>query len=172
MSPKINWLSLKNDYIYGPGGSVLAFLKENNIKYSGYTSRIVKGWKKERDNYLKELETITRSKTIDEVSETETQIRTRQAVAAKKLQDMGMEVLDKLEPGTVQEARKMVVDGLREEREAIGLNKKGQTTVNVANFPIMQTRYAQELENMDYDQLMKVLGRLKELENSYITTIS
>lgn len=170
MSSSINWLSLKNDYIYGPGGSVLAFLKEKNIKYSGYTSRIVKGWKKDRDNYLKEVETVTRIKTVEKISESETQIRARQAVAAKKLQDMGMEVLDKLEPDTVQEARKMVVDGLREEREAIGLNKKGQTTVNIANFPTMQTRFGKALEDMTYKELTKVLTRLNELEELSSTT--
>jgi len=172
---QIDWRKLKQDYVRGTINSVTSFLKNEGIKMSGYVSRKTKGWKKEQDLFLKRLEEVTQDKVLEKVSESESEVRARQAKYARFLQEQGIKALEKidengnliLKPQTPEEARRFVADGLVQEREALGINKS-QTAIGV-NFdiktlPIMSTHYGKALLGMNYDQLIGVLLRLKELD--------
>lgn len=80
---------------------------------------------------------------------------------AKKLQEKGIKGLKKYSPKNIDEARRMVVDGLREEREAIGINKNNKTThLNMQDNPMWQTRFGQALLEMNSEQLCEVVKTL------------
>lgn len=167
MMKKINWIQLKHDYVFDSNESVSDFLKQQGFKLNGYTSRKTFGWSDERKTFQDRLDKEIASKTIDKVSDTESEIRARQVRLAKKLQTKALEALEKFSPTSAEEARRMLVDGLKEEREATGINKNNQTVgTNIFDNPIMKTRYAEPLKKMNYDQLIRVLQRLKELDNT------
>ncbi|QQS38806.1 hypothetical protein IPM62_05500 [Candidatus Woesebacteria bacterium] len=55
---KIDWISLKNKYIYGEIESVRKFLSKNGIAPNGNSGRHTKRWRAERNSYQADLEKI------------------------------------------------------------------------------------------------------------------
>lgn len=171
MDTPIDWDKLKNDYKYGEVESVNAFLDNAGIKINGNVSRITTGWRAERDEYQKQLEQTTQTKTVELVSNSEAEVRARQAKIARYLQTRGLKAMEEHNIENITQASRLVEVGLKEEREALNINDQ-RPVINTSitsmailmNMPIMKTRYGKALLQMNMEELESVRQRLVELK--------
>ena len=165
---KYDWTKLKNEYIRGDVISAVDFLSKKNIPLTGTTRTNIVGWSKEREEYQKELEEKTNEETIVKVAETTADIRARQARTAKMLQFKGVKYISDKDkaPENIDQARRLVVEGLREEREALDLNRRELPQVGSINIAVLNTRYGEMLKGLNYGQLADILRRLDEESKS------
>ena len=99
---KYDWLQLKSQYLQGDWLSVSAFLEAQRLPNNSYMRTRTKGWRQERYEHQQRLVKQSLSLT--------------QAVQLK-----GLTQLLKLKVRTVSQAKKLIIDGLKLEREAYGL---------------------------------------------------
>lgn len=160
---KYNWKKLRGEYVRGDIETVREFLKEKKIPYTGNTAQKVVGWPSEREAYQRDLQDKISDKTIESVSETEAQVRSRQAKFARMLQLKAVRALQDQVPENAMESLRMLDTGLSQERQALDLNKPSIVAGNL-NVAILNTRYGKALQQMTYEELRKVLDRLAELD--------
>lgn len=113
-----DWQILKNQFILGSWISIVAFFKDQGIKNNSRSRTSARGWIKERRHYIEKINLQAQQRFIED----ETSIRVRHQKAALELQLKGLKELEKQPIRSVDDARKLIVDGMREEREALGLN--------------------------------------------------
>lgn len=173
----LDWDKLKNDYKYGEIESVNGFLESVDIKINGNVSRITTGWRAERDEYRKLLEQQTQDKMIELNSDNEIELRKRQAKVARHLQTRGLRAMEshKAEEVTESQAVRLVEVGLKEEREAVGINNHPTVINNTVNsmavlmqLPVMKTHWGKALLLMTEEERLAVLGRLYELKKARV----
>jgi len=164
---RTNWSELRKKYLYSGARSVNAFLEAESIKINGFVTRKTKGWREEKELYEADLEKAIREKLIASLSDTEADVRKRQASIAKHLQEMALKALETCKPKDFAEALRCMQIGLKEEREALGLNNVQPQAVFVEP-PFMKTRYAQKLKNMDNEELLGVMKELVEEKKEVI----
>jgi len=165
MTDKTNWYVLRKKYVFGDIRSVNAFLETQGIKINGFVTRRTKGWRGEKEKFEQELENATREKLIASLSDTEADVRKRQASIAKFMQEVALRVLDKYEPQSFAEALRTLQIGLKEEREALGLNNYQKPTNNIQP-AFMFTRYAKRLQSMNIQEIVQEL--IKEHKDSVL----
>lgn len=165
---KYDWTKLKNEYIRGNTISAKDFLKENNVLITGSSYAKINGWQEEREQFQKELQEKTNEEVITKVAETTADIRARQAKTAKMLQFKGVKYISDKDksPKNIDQARRLVVEGLREEREALDLNRRELPQVGSVNIAVFNTRYGEMLKGLNYGQLADILRRLDEKSKS------
>ena len=160
-----DWEKIKGEFKRGNIGTVQEFLRFKNIKFSGYIGKITTGWIQEREEYKKKLEQVKDQKAIESEAETEAQVRARQAKIARSIVARGLKALAETdEQGkplhkieNVDQARRLIVDGLKEERSALDLDKKIMPTGNI-NIAILNTRYGEALKQLTNGQLTALIS--------------
>ena len=168
-SDKINWSKLKLDYIFGEIESVNGFLVAKSLTINGNTTRKTKGWKAEKEMYQQKLEETIKSKTISEISDSEADVRARQAKVARYLQSKGLKAMEQYKPDNFPQGLRMVEVGLKQERNALGINNQQPPITNnyqnvLYNLPIMKTAYGKQLLKMNNEELEAVKNKLDELD--------
>lgn len=157
-----DWGALKTEFINGHWITLSHFFSNKGIPNNSYSRSKTKGWRVTKKNYALQ---VTKRAT-EQLIEEEVQIRIRQAKIAKKMQEKGLAALDLLEPKDIDEARKLVNDGLIQEREALGISGKHKpaslTQVNV-NFP--KTNLDRLLEDLDYGGILKLLAEVRRVKS-------
>jgi hypothetical protein len=163
MANKINWFDLKWNFISGKDESVKVFLKSKGI--FKYPSSFVKDWKRDRSEYRRIVEAAIDERMLNEFGGSVSQIRIRMALFAKKLQEIGIEALEKNEqPMTHLEGLKFYIEAAKMERTARGLDSKNKRQFFDINNFIWETRFGREVRGMNADQMARVYQRLDDLE--------
>lgn len=174
MSSKIyDWEKLKGEFKRGNISTIQEFLREKGIKFNGYIAKNTTGWVGEREEHKKKIEEERDKRAIEVQGESEAQVRARQAKIAKSLAIRGLQALSEVdEKGnpvhkieSVDQARRLVVDGLREERSALDLDKKIISTGNV-NIAILNTRYGEALKELSNGGLNQLIEGLRKLDTN------
>lgn len=140
--------------------SVSSFFKDQGIKNNSRNRLKARGWLQERSQYLDEIVKKTQQKVIeDEVS-----VRSRQARLATRLQLKGIQELDNLEVRDVDDARKLITDGMREEREILGFDNKQSKDNNLTqvNISLPKTQFDEILENSTYEELLELIAAIRK----------
>lgn len=155
----LDWVNLKNQYITGGWVTVSDFFNANKIKNNSRNRTKAKGWKNERFDYLNKVNTRTQIKFV----EADADIKVRHHLISKKLQLKGLEGLAELTIESVDEARKMIVSGLQEERIALGLeDNKGNQNMTQVNVNLPRTRFDDLLESKSYEELLEFIAEVKK----------
>lgn len=174
MAPKYDWTNLLEEFKKGGWLTVSSFFEAKGIKDSGQSRKMTANWLQLREDYQKRLNETIEDKSIEAIAESEAQIRARQARLAKLLQTKGLQALlakdkttgeDVLKIDSPKIATQMIVAGLREEREALDINKKPLMAGNI-NIAVLNTRFGEMIQKMDYGELRAVLDRLAELDTT------
>src|SRR3989344_8493476 len=110
---RTNWSELRKKYLYSGARSVNAFLEAESIKINGFVTRKTKGWREEKELYEADLEKATREKLIASLSDSEADVRKRQASIAKFMQGIALKALEKYEPKDFTEALRCIQIGLK-----------------------------------------------------------
>lgn len=158
MKIKYQWQLLKDEYVRGGWPSVSAFLKEKHFTNNSYTRSRAKGWGIEKTAYIKRVITQTQALSVKSVAE----VQYRQATLAQKLQLKGVEGLIKMPIDSCDTARKLVVDGLEQERQCLGLDCKdniGSTRIDNTS-PI--TGIDKFLEGLSYEDTLMLIAQIKK----------
>ncbi len=172
----LKWGELKSEYLNGSIGTVSDFLRQKNIKRNGNSSRLTKGWSYQRLKYQEQLERAKREEEIKRVSQVEAEFVARRIRIARNLQFKALHSLAHQKPKTVMQSLKMLVDGLREEREALGLNKNSRLgnandVMNPLTIAITNVgRYGQRLLKMNPVELRVEIDRLCKQEGENVVT--
>lgn len=160
MRAKYDFQRLRDEFIRGGWLTVAEFFRAKGIPSNSRTRSKAKGWRAAKAEYLKQVVAQTQQKAV----ESEVEIRLRQQKAAKYLQLIGLQKLETLPVETTEEARKLIVDGLQQEREALGLDGKHieATQVNIGFFP--KTELDKFIEQASYEEVLEMIAELKRLQ--------
>jgi len=153
-----DWISLKNQFVIGNWLTVSNFFRDNKIKDNSRNRINTKGWIVERKEYQGEVFRRAREQNTEE----EVNIRLRQQKLAQKLQDKGMKKLQELPVKKIEEARKLLVSGLQEEREALGINRKSEANLTQADIRFPKTRFDKFLEGQDFEGILTLLIEVRK----------
>lgn len=169
----LDWRLLKTEYITGATKSLSNFLVQKGIKLNGNSSRQTKGWIEERNKFQEDLGRKIEEETQDKIVETYSvdiaEIRTRHFKIAKYIQAKALQTLRDKDFETASQAVRAIDTAVKEERGAAGMDNQNFGVNNGINNPLVfGTRYGEELKNMDYDQLIAVLQKMKELDETKI----
>lgn len=147
VKPKHNWRELRIKYLYSETSSVKAFLDSEGIKSNGFVTRKTKGWSDEKQLFLNELENQTREKLLSSLSDTDYDVRKRQASTAKFMQEVAIKALNEHKPKSFSDVMRCLQMGLKEERDALGMNSNYSHKHSIEGKPVfMMTNYAKKLE--------------------------
>ena len=163
---KYDWVALKAEFITSNELSVTDFLKKKGVP--NYFQRTA-GWARDRKEHREKALAKTEDKVIEITASNIIETRQRQARLARFLQMKGAEKLKTIEPKDleIEDARKMVISGLQEERKALGIEGGGSggspnlTQININSGP--KTNLDRLVETMDYEQLLGLIAELKRL---------
>jgi hypothetical protein len=168
--PKYNWAMLKLEFFQGPWSTASHFRREMGLRLPGgaENARIVakmKGWAEEKEEWQSKIIEKATDKLAKETEDDVKKVKARQARLARWMALKGAQALegvdtDDLDPET---ARKLIVDGLKQEREALGVGKEkkggGQGAQVHINLP--ETRLDEFIEKADYKDILRLVGEVR-----------
>ena len=153
-----NWEKLRAEYIAGDWSSVSEFFQVKKISQNN--RKKTKGWTEAKKNHQAEIFRNSTQQIADGEVKNVIEIRNRQARLARFMQLKGMNALQGKEVSTVEDARKLVVSGMDEERRAVGMDGVGKQSFTQINIG-PKTNLDKLVENMDYEELLGLIAELK-----------
>ena len=163
---KYNWDALKLEFLKGPWTTATAFRKSKGLpvpEHNTWMQKKMKGWAAEKKEIMeKSLEESTKEMVKKDVKDL-IQIRNRQARLARWLQVKGVSSLKDAENLDPEEARKLVVSVLKEERATLGISNKkgGASSLTQVNVNLPKTRFDEMLDGLDYEGVLGLIAELK-----------
>jgi len=149
----------------GPWVTVTEFRRYKGMPHKnlkGADNIHTKGWTKEKMAIQAEAAKNAAGNLVATKTDELIQIRERQAQLARMMQLKGAEAIRDMKPEDIEQARKLLLTGLQEERAALGMNEKGGaqslTQVNV-NLP--KTRFDEILEGQDYASILRLIADVR-----------
>jgi hypothetical protein len=159
-TPRQDWLNLKNQFMCGQWLTVADFFRELKIKDNSRNRLHTKGWINAREAHQEEVASRARERIIEK----EVDIRLRQQQLAKRLQHKGLQGLEQHDIYDSKTALQCLVSGLHEEREALGLNDKKESTGISKAEALPNTELDRMFEEMSYEELLELIAELKHMK--------
>lgn len=162
---KYNWGAIRQEFIRGDWKNVPDFLAEKGIPAFYAKHKNMFGVVGEKKEYQKTVIAQAAEKSLQEDVEDATKVRLRQARLARFIQLKGAEALKDptLKIQTADEARKLLVSGLEQERRALGLEggdkPNSLTQININTGP--KTQLDRMLEGASYEDILGLIAELK-----------
>ena len=156
---KYNWPKLKAEFLAGDWLVVKDFLKDKNIPVSNISK--TRGWTKDKGKQEQDMLEAAKDKITETDADSLVEVRIRQARIAKFMQLKGAEVLKSVNPKTADEARKLVVSGMREERKTLGFDGTTKQSLTQINILGPKTNLDKIVEGLDYEGILKLIAELK-----------
>jgi len=158
---KYDWAKLKAEFLVGNWLSVADFINDKGMPKAKYKQTT--GWSEERKRYQKDAILASAQNLMKDDIVNIQQVRMRQARLAKFLQLKGLDTLKGKEVETVEDARKLVISGLQEERRALGM-EGSQTSQSLTQININpKTNLDKMIEKLDYEQVLELIAELKRI---------
>jgi len=162
---RYNWEALKLEFMQGPWETVSEFRRYKGMpphKISWYITKKTFGWSKEKREMVALATRQASGDLVSTKAEEIKKIRERQSKIARYLQVKGMKALDKLEPTEVDDARKLVIAGLREERSAVGIPEKGGvSSLTQVNVNLPKTKFDELIDGQDFEGVLKFIADVR-----------
>lgn len=156
-----DWLALREEFIQGSWLTIAAFLEHKKLRNNSYARKMSKGWLEARTAHRSDLYARTRERVVAD----EAEIRARQVKLSRLMQVRGATTLSKLPVYSVDHARKLVVDGMREEREVLGLSqhRQGRTSsMTQMNITLPKTQFDDLIEEMSYEEMLHFIAEIRK----------
>lgn len=157
-----NWEKMKREFFMGDYLTLKDFLEEKGL--NNYKNPKYNGWVRERIEFQKKLTEDAAKKAIQKEMDDTVEVRIRQARLARFLQAKGAEKLKNVKPDdlSVKDASKLVIDGMEQEREALGVNAKvtNNNTFNQLNIG-GKTNFDKLIEGLDYEGVLRFIAEIK-----------
>jgi hypothetical protein len=171
-----DWEGLKLEFIRGHWETLVQFAIDKKIPLSTrsnqHSPRInrwysfkMKGWVDERNAFLAEAAKRAAQEMMEQKKDEIKKVKERQAKIARRMQLKALKVLEDADMSTVnvETARKLLVNGLEQEREALGVNEKGggPPSLTQVNVNVPKTKFDAILDATNYEGLLKLLTDVK-----------
>jgi len=154
-----DWPALKKEFITGDYKNLSEFKREKGIAQN--MSKPFKGWIEEKKEVQERALEAAKEEVVRVEAENTVEVRERQARLARFLQLKGAETLKNTEITNADDARKMIISGMQEERKVLGIEGKGKgdsyTQVNIGP----TTNLDNLVEGLDYEGILKLIAELK-----------
>jgi hypothetical protein len=157
---KWDWPKLRKEFLAGEWKTVKGFLIEKGIPYTNFAQTT--GWAEEKKELQEKSIEVTKSKLVEQESDNIVEIRKRQARLARFMQLKGAKKLEDLHPETVDEARRLVVAGMKEERASLGMEGSGKQSLTQINIQSPKTNLDRLVESLDYEGVLKLIAELRQ----------
>jgi len=173
---KHNWPKLKQEFLCGDWMEVRQFLRDKGISINNVSQ--VSGWAKEKKQLSIKAAKLAESKLIRDESGEIVKVRERHARIARFMQLKSMEVIKKSDSSNLSpdEARKMMIAGLDQERKALGIdgnNSGGGTSLTQINVNLAKTNLDKLVEGLNYEGILQLIADLKrERDGRFISATS
>ncbi len=169
-----DWEALKTEFMRGPWKTVAEFKKDQQIPDNAYLNIKMRGWAKEKMELVADAVRESAGELV-EITPTDVEVvRKRQADHARLLQKKGLDALEVFTPKNADEARKMVVSGLQEERAALGVFEKGGSLPNLTqvNVNLPKTKFDKIVNDQDFAGILKFIAEVKRERARRVGTVS
>ena len=164
-SPRYNWPVLKLEFMRGSWMTTAQYRRDKKFppdEKSDYMTIKMRGWTTEKQKLIAEAAKNATGDLLAIKTEEFKKMRERQVKLAQMMQLKGAEGLQDLKPEDVEQARKLLLSGLQEERAALGVNEKGGsqnlTQVNV-NLP--KTSFDKIIDGQDYEGILRLIANVR-----------
>jgi len=178
IQPKQNQEKSKNEpvplYEYNWDALKLDFFKSDFLKIDGWWANKklpvppnikdkTLGWMDEKNKYLKKNLSTTRNSLMTPDDKNPEIIRKTQLEYAKYLQLHAYSYLIDHDPDSAEDARKMLISGMEQQRELVGMTNKAMRSPNLTqvNVNLPKTQVDKLLEGMDVHQILEFVAELK-----------
>jgi hypothetical protein len=133
-SSKFNWLAIKREYITDPTASYPVLAKKYGVSIGSITAKgATEKWGLLREEIQRKAELALTDDAENEILE----VKKRHVRIARLMQKVGLEALEKSKyvPRSSKEAREFIIEGVKMEKESMGLDKqqKVPAIVNIVN---------------------------------------
>lgn len=156
---KYNWAKLKREFLTGEWVNVSSFLRDKKIPLANFKQAA--GWLQEKTELEAKKTESTKQAMVDKEVESVVDVRARQARLAKFMQMKAAQKIKDAPIETLDEARRMAVAGMREERKALGMEGGGKQSLTQINIKLPQTNLDKLVEKADYEGVLKLIAELK-----------
>ena len=161
---KHDWTAIRLDFVRSNYGTIGEWLTARGYPSYWANSPRLSGIVTERAEYKEKVLMKASEQSLEEDVENEVKLRRRQAKIARFLQLKGADALNKetLKVENVEDARKLVVSGLEQERKALGIDGgagKSLTQININTGP--KTNLDKFIEGASYEELIGLIAELK-----------
>jgi hypothetical protein len=173
---KHNWPKLKQEFLTGDWLEVRQFLRDKGISINNVSQ--VSGWAKEKKQLSIKAAKMAESKLVRDESGEIVKVRERHARMARFMQLKGMEVIknSSTENLSPDEARKMMVAGLDQERKALGIDGNGSggvSSLTQINVNVAKTNLDKLVEGLNYEGILQLIADLKrERDGRFVSATS
>ena len=166
---RYDWVNLKKEFFKGDYVSVSGFLKEKGIPDSVWNRKKTKGWTAQKEQYRQDALERGLEKSVDEIGLSIADTRRKQANLARFMQLKGEAALQGIDPDIVgvDDARKLVVAGMREERTALGMDSVKSPHLTQVNINLPPTKFDNFIEGASYEDLIQFLADIKRERARY-----
>lgn len=159
---KYDWIELKKEFLQGDWLTVADFLRENEIPLSNQVNTT--GWIDDKKEKQRESLIASTDAMVEQDTQNIVEARKRQARLSRFMQLKGAKAMQDLEVDDVGEARKLLVDGLKEERKVLGMGRgsRGEAK-NLTQFNInfAKTNFDKLLESADYEGILRLIADVR-----------
>ena len=164
MSKFRNWIKLKRDFLEGDYVTLIEFLKKKGIPYdANHKPKQVSGWMGEKQKLESKALLAAKDSIVQGGKVDITKIRLRQQRISRFMQLKGETALEDSKVKDVEEARKLVVSGMEQERRALGMEGGGKQSLTQINIEAPKTNLDRLIEKLNYEGILELIAELKRL---------
>lgn len=163
---KPRWKDLKLEFLKGPWVSVEDFARDKGDDFPELSKTIklkTIGWEVEK----KALAPIVLEKAslslIEAKAKQLQRVQQRHVKLAKLMQNKGQEALGELEVTDIEQARKLLLTGMEQERAALKIGEKGGGSQNLTqvNVNLSKTKFDEILDGQDLEGLLELIANIR-----------
>lgn len=170
-----NWPALKIEFLRGSWVTATEFRRFKGMSMNSvHVDRKMRGWGEEKKEVLAKGVEQAANMIITHTVDDEIKVRERQARLARWMQLKGAEALKIHDPEDADEARKLIVSGMQEERTAlgVGVSRGGATNLTQVNVNLPKTKFDEILDGADYTELVRLIAEIRRERAKRIGTVA
>lgn len=156
--------ALKIEFMQGPWGTVKEFKEFKNILIDDFDiNEDMEEWEEEKKELIENNLKVALGEAVPFSPQEIDLSKRRQAEDARRLQRKGLKALDGLAPRTAEEARRMIVSGLEQERAALGISERGgrPSSLTQVNVSLPKTKFDKIINEADFAGILKLIAEIK-----------
>ncbi len=161
---RYNWDALKTEFLQGPWTTISEFSRDKKLPRNPYMSLKMKGWGKDKAQAVSGVMAEYSGELVEVENYEKEQAKKRHASQAKFIQQKAMDALEVLEIKNVDDARKMLLAGMVEERVALGMPAgEGGGTPNLTqvNVNLPKTKFDKIINDEDFAGVLQYIAEVK-----------
>ncbi|MDZ4209638.1 MAG: hypothetical protein U1C56_00495 [Candidatus Curtissbacteria bacterium] len=165
-SVRYNWDAMKLEFMRGPWQLVSDFRRDKGLpsaEKSSYFSKQTKGWADEKRALIsKATKEVAKNLMSEKIREIEN-VRRKHMGIARTFQAKGIKGLKTLNFKDVDEARKLILSGMNEERISLGITEKGgnPSSLTQVNVTLPKTELDEVIDAQDFRGVLKLVAQVK-----------